>query len=136
MVDDPLGESIEQAYDAWRTPDWYERAACKGRDTALWISSKGNPSIYAPAKKVCETCPVKTECLETALRVPWLVGVWGGTNASERERIRVSRNRAVTWAKETKTPTPEGVDACHEKGKLNVTPDTIPDPYAYLEGLA
>jgi hypothetical protein len=47
----------------------------------------------ADAIAVCADCRVRDECLELALR-NWTVGqhgVWGGTVAAERERLRVGR---------------------------------------------
>lgn len=36
----------------------------------------------APAKKVCNGCPVKVECLTAGIREPF--GVWGGLSEKER----------------------------------------------------
>ena len=47
----------------------------------------------AAAIEVCAACPVRSECLELALR-NWAVGrfgVWGGTVPAEREEIRAGR---------------------------------------------
>jgi WhiB family redox-sensing transcriptional regulator len=40
------------------------------------------------ARAVCEACPVRRECLAYALASAELVGVWGGTDAVERCRLR------------------------------------------------
>lgn len=41
------------------------------------------------AKAVCEDCPFKTECLETAVANGERFGIWGGVNfGNQRERRR------------------------------------------------
>lgn len=59
-----------------------------------------NPSTFFPsdgvgvevARKICDDCPVKMECLEYALVNRIDHGVWGGT--SERQRRRILRARS------------------------------------------
>ncbi|MCB1249144.1 MAG: WhiB family transcriptional regulator [Acidimicrobiales bacterium] len=46
------------------------------------------------AKRICETCPVKAQCLEHALVNRIDHGVWGGT--SERQRRRILKSRRVS----------------------------------------
>jgi WhiB family transcriptional regulator, redox-sensing transcriptional regulator len=61
-----------------------------------------HPSVFFPsdgvgvdiARQICQDCPVKTPCLEYALRNRIDHGVWGG--ASERERRRILRQRRVS----------------------------------------
>ena len=73
-------------------------------DTA-WMNA-GNcrsisPSVFFPsdgvgvevARQICQTCPVKQQCLEYAIHHRIDHGVWGG--ASERERRRIARRRRV-----------------------------------------
>jgi WhiB family redox-sensing transcriptional regulator len=60
------------------------------------------PSTFFPsdgvgvesAKRVCETCPAKEQCLEYALENRIDHGVWGGT--SERQRRRILKKRKIT----------------------------------------
>ena len=62
------------------------------------------PSLFFPsdgvgvdtARRVCDGCPVKDQCLEYALDNRIDHGVWGGT--SERERRRILKARGVTAA--------------------------------------
>jgi WhiB family transcriptional regulator, redox-sensing transcriptional regulator len=42
-------------------------------------------------RALCEGCPVRQECLETALADDSLVGLWGGTTDAERREIRRGR---------------------------------------------
>jgi WhiB family redox-sensing transcriptional regulator len=49
---------------------------CRSEDPELYFAE--SPSDVELAKAMCQTCPVRTECLAGALerREPW--GVWGG----------------------------------------------------------
>lgn len=67
-------------------PAWMRRAACRGCDPDLFHPEHGDKSN--PAKAVCATCPVQAECLDHAIRNGEVHGVWGGTNARERRRLR------------------------------------------------
>jgi WhiB family redox-sensing transcriptional regulator len=46
------------------------------------------------AKAICVICPVKEQCLEYAMNVSNIPGVWGGRSEKERRRLRRER-RAV-----------------------------------------
>lgn len=71
------------------TATWKTQAACRGLATDLFYPRRG---IYATqALKVCESCPVKQECLEYALRNGETIGVWGGTTEIMRRAIRKKR---------------------------------------------
>ena len=48
------------------------------------------------AKAVCARCPVRSECLEFALRLKVAHGVWGGLSERERRTLRRDRHRAAT----------------------------------------
>ena len=79
---------------------WQYRAACRGDDASFFFA----PSYFetkeekeqreARAKAICETCPVRTECLDYALRTREPHGIWGGLNEVER--------RAILRARETR----------------------------------
>jgi WhiB family redox-sensing transcriptional regulator len=61
---------------------WQERALCAQTD----------PEAFFPAKRVCLSCDVRSECLEYALAHDERFGIWGGL--SERERRRLKRRTA------------------------------------------
>jgi WhiB family transcriptional regulator, redox-sensing transcriptional regulator len=75
-----------------KSPTWYTQARCKGID----------PEIFYPiadeegdeAKAICAECPVRLQCLETALANRERDGIWGG--ATEKERRRIIRQRRKT----------------------------------------
>ena len=69
---------------------WMTQAACAGCDPELWFASRGG--TYANAKKVCQRCPVRQECLEYALRWNIEFGVWGGASRNERLALRARTN--------------------------------------------
>lgn len=66
-------------------PDWTE-AACRGLGADLFFPERGEPSEQI--KAVCDGCPIKDACLEFALANDEEFGVWGGTSARERKRMR------------------------------------------------
>jgi WhiB family redox-sensing transcriptional regulator len=71
-------------------PDWFAFAECRGLTTAdrddLFFPAQGEST--APAKAICATCPVRAECLDYAQTHGEFWGIWGGTDARERSRLR------------------------------------------------
>jgi WhiB family redox-sensing transcriptional regulator len=67
-------------------PTWQRRAACKGKGTDWWFPT----SIEAAkaARAICRDCRVQHQCLAYAVSSPELVGIWAGTDATERRRLR------------------------------------------------
>lgn len=68
---------------------WMVDAKCRGVDPADFFPSDGLG--VDRARRICEGCTVRAECLEYALEFRVEHGVWGG--ASERERRRILRRR-------------------------------------------
>lgn len=73
--------------------NWRRFASCNGMNPNLFFPGRGDYYTLRAAQKVCETCPVRTDCLEYALAEPEHFGVWGGTGERERRRIRARRQR-------------------------------------------
>lgn len=73
------------------TATWRLEAACADEDPDLFFA--GDDASVRAAKQVCATCPVRTPCLETALAVNEMHGVWGGMAESERRRLIRKRRR-------------------------------------------
>lgn len=66
---------------------WQDRALCAQTDPEAFFPEKGGST--REAKKICQGCEVKNECLEYALANDERFGIWGGL--SERERRRLKR---------------------------------------------
>lgn len=92
--------------------DWTDDAGCRGKPTEWWFGEEGTSydgnhpgSLPAGMRRALFTCwnkcPVRTECLEHAMRKPERYGIWGGAlpqdrrgnpnAASARARARVER---------------------------------------------
>jgi WhiB family redox-sensing transcriptional regulator len=73
--------------------DWKDRAACHGIEDPDIFWPPGNTPLvlarYLPkAKRVCNGCPVRAECLAYALATDQLDGIWAGTTPDERHAMR------------------------------------------------
>ena len=68
---------------------WMAHGNCNNHPPAVFFPSDGVGVEIA--KKICETCPVKDECLEYALANRVDHGVWGA--ASDRQRLRILKDR-------------------------------------------
>jgi len=66
---------------------WQERALCAQTDPEAFFPEKGGST--REAKKVCQQCDVRGECLDYALAHDERFGIWGGL--SERERRKLKR---------------------------------------------
>lgn len=67
-------------------PAWYAQAACAGQAVDVFFPARGRKADQA--RRVCDGCAVRAECLAAALADPELQGVWAGTDAHERARLR------------------------------------------------
>ena len=74
---------------------WWDDAACFGQDMDLFFpEDETDASLATAGKAICNTCPVKSPCLEDALleerRTIVPTGIRGGMTGPERyvERIR------------------------------------------------
>jgi WhiB family redox-sensing transcriptional regulator len=76
--------------------NWRIRAACRGPETALFFPPatserrEDREARERRAKSICRECPVRTECLDHALRVGEMHGIWGGLNEFERRGLTES----------------------------------------------
>jgi WhiB family redox-sensing transcriptional regulator len=66
---------------------WQLEALCAQTDPEAFFPDKGGST--REAKKVCLSCPVRSQCLEDALTRGERFGIWGGL--SERERRRAEQ---------------------------------------------
>jgi len=66
--------------------DWRDHASCAGLPVKWWFPEQG--ASIREAVTVCNTCEVKTECLQYALDNGERFGIYGGTTARQRRQIR------------------------------------------------
>lgn len=72
------------------TTEWQHRAACRDEDPELFfpVSEMGPGARQVEkAKSVCARCPVRSECLNYALRNGLNHGIFGGMTESERRAL-------------------------------------------------
>ena len=74
---------------------WQLDAACAAQAGQVDFFPARGESVR-DAKAVCARCPVKSDCLEFALRLKVAHGVWGGLSERERRTLRRDRHRAAT----------------------------------------
>jgi WhiB family redox-sensing transcriptional regulator len=73
---------------------WRARAACRGPETALFFPPSNTErredrdARERRAKAICGSCPVRRECLQYALGVGEMHGIWGGLNEMERRGLQ------------------------------------------------
>ncbi len=65
---------------------WQDRALCAETDPEAFFPEKGGST--REAKRICSSCDVRQECLESALRNDERFGIWGGLSERERRRLR------------------------------------------------
>ncbi len=71
---------------------WRDQALCLGMDTTDWIFERDLrgqkiAKVYEDAIKICEECPVRSECLAFAIEWKCFDGVWGGTMPHQRKGL-------------------------------------------------
>lgn len=76
--------------------DWQDHALCLQVGGDHWFPEVGEST--RAVKAICSACPVTDACLSYALAIPDLNGIWGGTTAQQRSRIRGRRNRGEVAA--------------------------------------
>jgi len=70
---------------------WVDDALCAQTDPEIFFPEQGGSS--ADAKRVCERCPVRAECLQFAIDTQERFGIWGGV--SERARRKLTRQESA-----------------------------------------
>lgn len=65
---------------------WQADALCAQTDPEAFFPEKGGST--REAKKICQQCEVKSECLDYALANDERFGIWGGLSERERRRLR------------------------------------------------
>ena len=82
-----------------KVEDWQVKAACRGpQGTAVFFPPSNferkdeKEDRESKAKAICRGCPVNKPCLEYAISIKELHGIWGGTNEAERKALLASRS--------------------------------------------
>ena len=65
---------------------WQEQALCAQTDPEAFFPEKGGST--REAKRVCQNCEVRSECLDYALANDERFGIWGGLSERERRRYK------------------------------------------------
>lgn len=89
-VEEADNSALAELEDLFSTPfpdqSWTEFALCAQTDPEAFFPEKGGST--RDAKKVCLSCPVRSECLEYALMNNERFGIWGGLSERERRKLR------------------------------------------------
>lgn len=71
---------------------WHEHAACIDAPSDWFFPpDRAGPYAYGLARRVCEGCPVRDECLDDSLAHDDRAGMFGGLTPRERARERARR---------------------------------------------
>jgi len=77
-----------------RTSDWRAEAACRTADPDVFFptgTARDMERQQRIARGVCAGCPVSRQCLQTALALDGVDGVWAGTTPLERDLLAARR---------------------------------------------
>jgi len=81
-----------------KVEDWQVKAACRGpQGTTMFFPPNSferkddKEQRERRAKSICQGCPVRKACLEHAIAIRELHGIWGGTNEAERKVLMAQR---------------------------------------------
>jgi len=80
-----LGVLID-LFEADEEPEWQDRALCAQTDPEAFFPEKGGST--REAKRICQGCDVRSECLEYALAHDERFGIWGGLSERERRKLK------------------------------------------------
>jgi len=86
----------------WPKPEpidnWQTHGACKDHPELTWYPSHGESQTSQEA--ICDECPVRVRCLLFAIDQNEVddFGIWGGTSAKQRTKIRRRLGRTRTPA--------------------------------------
>jgi WhiB family transcriptional regulator, redox-sensing transcriptional regulator len=87
-----------------RGADWRDDAACRHADPDLFFPvGLAGPALEQvdEAKRICRACPVRNQCLEWALDLDAVSGIWGGSTEDERLAMRRAATRQRDRARKT-----------------------------------
>lgn len=84
--------------------EWRKRAACKdlgalAAEIFFPENTKRGVDPYVRARAICETCPVRIDCLDEAIENKEQYDMWGGMNLRERRKEARRRKLAAAGGK-------------------------------------
>nr|WP_307845694.1 WhiB family transcriptional regulator [Saccharomonospora sp. NB11] len=82
---DDLGV-LTELFDVTDEQDWQDRALCAQTDPEAFFPEKGGST--REAKRICQVCEVRNDCLEYALAHDERFGIWGGLSERERRKLK------------------------------------------------
>jgi WhiB family redox-sensing transcriptional regulator len=77
---------LAELFDDTEEQEWQERALCAQTDPEAFFPEKGGST--REAKRICQGCEVRAECLEYALGHDERFGIWGGLSERERRKLK------------------------------------------------
>jgi WhiB family transcriptional regulator, redox-sensing transcriptional regulator len=77
---------LAELFDEPEEQEWQERALCAQTDPEAFFPEKGGST--REAKRICQGCEVRAECLEYALAHDERFGIWGGLSERERRKLK------------------------------------------------
>jgi WhiB family redox-sensing transcriptional regulator len=77
---------LAELFDQPEEQEWQERALCAQTDPEAFFPEKGGST--REAKRICQGCDVRAECLEYALGHDERFGIWGGLSERERRKLK------------------------------------------------
>lgn len=92
-----VSKALKPIHDKW---EWQFEGACNGAETNEFfledsMRGKTKRTRELNAVAICNTCPVKQQCLDHALSVPEVYGVWGGM--TEDQRLTLSKKLGIVY---------------------------------------
>lgn len=81
--------------------EWMNRAACKGLTHKMFPTHHNDKTYVVEAKAICDSCPVRRECLDYALEftASEMHGIWAGMTSNQLAREQ--RTRGITSTRPT-----------------------------------
>lgn len=71
-----------------RDTSWYSQAICASTDPEAWVPDHPDPAHTRMLKRICNSCPVQTQCAAYAIANNFSHGIWGGLTPRERTQMR------------------------------------------------
>lgn len=83
-------DPLDKSYDEGEPLAWQKDALCAQTDPEAFFPEKGGTTKHA--KRICNSCEVRTNCLEYALQNDERFGIWGGLGERERRKLKKERH--------------------------------------------